>query len=194
MNNATQSCQRIYKRLEELGRPTVSFLRPGLSESEISRRLAAENLTCPAGFVELYSWRDGTRVDTTAPLNDLFLYPWCYFVSLEEALATRRSLLDGDVWNKDYLPLFTDRGGGYSALDCSRKGRGGMRTGVSLEDQEHSSLETMLDFIAQAYETSVFWMDPQGGLERNVGAAAELGKKLNPGLNYWRTYGQGKSI
>jgi hypothetical protein len=107
-------------------------LRPGLPEARIRQALRRAKITGPVDLlVSLYTWRDGTRLDTELALSKVGFFPShaYYFVDLVYALsylgffkeaAKNQPKLAEAVGR--YLPIFWDGSDRWIAIDLRLSG------------------------------------------------------------------------
>lgn len=126
--------------LDELERAATSYnpllktrLQPGLPEARIRQALRRAKITGRPidQLVSLYTWRDGTRIDTELALSKVGFFPShpYYFVSLDYALAylgffkeAAKNLPKLAEAVERYLPIFWNGSDRWIAIDLQSSG------------------------------------------------------------------------
>jgi cell wall assembly regulator SMI1 len=187
-----QSLEIIAAGLERLGRmPTLRLLRPGLPASQVNAALEQWQLRATPDMEEAYAWHDGTDATTGEVLNDLWLFPGYYFLSLDDAMANYRAFRDDPRWDPSWVPVFADGGGDFLAVQCDARSDGwGAVIDFSLEDVEQSiqyaSLSALFATVAAAFDADLFYVDDTGRFEMNDPAFIDLAREMNGELDYWQ--------
>jgi hypothetical protein len=151
----------IVRHLERLGRDELlARLQPGLSSSEIRDELSRLGLPRCDGLVELYGWRNGTRVTPGTSLDDVHLFPGFYFLSLEDSISNFLAFREDDRWASTWLPVFANGGGAFYVVDFSSgSDLEHPVVGFMLDEAEHpieyESLPAMIATIAECFEEGV---------------------------------------
>lgn len=131
-----------------LGRPVVSALASGISDTDVRAVLGDE---VPMAVVDWFGWCNGVVSGDGQRNDDVAIVPGCAPVSLAQALSMRESY-DGDpVLSPEWIPLLAGLSGDmYAAVWSEGKGAqiGGVLIG-ELTEIEFASIEQMVScFIA----------------------------------------------
>lgn len=178
--------------LQRLRRPVVEELQPGADVSEIVNAFAGIGLVLPNEAVDLWRWRNGTRiVSGVTKLDDIHFFPGFYFFSYEDALKQYAALRDDLRWNSAWLPVFANGGGDFYALDLAGgDARHAPVVGFILGEDEHpteyENLERMCQTIAVCFERGVFFVSEQGYLDADDDGHAFVARQLNPSVILWK--------
>lgn len=179
MPSTTEKLQRLESLLRERNAPVLAHLNPGLPREEIIAFLQTHNIPARPELVALYEWHNGVTTVYDQPDNLLYLFPFGCFFNLEEMIQMRAVFYDlvesFKEWNEDsfehpdnYIPIL---GTGESDMFLLH-----LSTGEVLDYQPmiqifgnlmFRSIDSMLDCIIECYETGVFTIDPQTGLEND---------------------------
>jgi len=182
---------RILAGLKRLGRQrTIELLKPGVPQDRTREALQELALTPPRDLCEVYVWRNGTDVGAAATVDELYLFPGYYLLSLEDAVAEYRIRI-GEEWHAAWFPMFADGGGGFFAVPCDADDREfGQVVGLDGDGfppaMAFLSVGRMVATIAQAYDNDMIRVDGDGYLEWDDEAFRELAAGMNPKAPYWR--------
>lgn len=181
--------ERIYSHLNRLQQPVVSLLQDGLSRDAVERKTKDLPIKLPSELLELYSWRNGTRVPKGSVLNDLHLLPGYYFLSLEDAISSYNAFKDDNRWNRHWFPVFANGGGDFYVAVCADEARETgeilcFLLGIPKDDLlvEFKSMEGMLQTVAACYDEEIFYARPDGYLDADDNRYVALVRELNPHL------------
>ena len=95
--------ERIVTWHKQHGRKMVNLLQPGLTAQAITA--ATAGLPLNDDLVQLYMWRNGTRVSQEYVLNDHYFIRGYYLLSLEDALKLTTVLLAIPIGRKAAFPF-----------------------------------------------------------------------------------------
>lgn len=179
--------QRILNWLQQNAPLYAQGFLPGLSYEEIEVIISNLPFKIPKEVYDLYQWRNGT--DSKA-----MIFVYHYFWYLDMALEISSDCVN-DPWSLElreeagepfYLfPIFEFEGEYFAVLGettqvetapvyhIAAKGAGIARA--------FNSLTTMMQAIAESYETGVYQLTPEGRLELNYEKFRRLRLKYNPG-------------
>lgn len=193
-NNKSGELQEVLPGLEEsirqLGHNALlATFRNGVPPEKVRELLRNSDLAAHADLIDLYSWHDGSSDVNVRRLGDMYFFPGVYFLSLSEALSNYRTFLANQRWRPGWLPLFADGGGDFIFIDLSATGDSELRR-FYLEEvdspTQYRDLCGMLMTIDAAYRDGVFFLDSEGYLEMDDEAYAQLAKRMNPSVEWWR--------
>ena len=180
----------IEAALERLGRQVLlRCLQEGLPAEAVRSSIAAAGLTSVAELESLYGWKDGTSTEGVAAVDDIYLFPGFYLLSLEDAVANYQAFATDSRWKPGWLPLFANGGGDFYVIDLDASAGCPVRH-FRIEESEHpiefDSLLAMLTTLAEAFVRGVFYVDPSGYLEMDDLVFGSLAAELNPDVAWWR--------
>jgi cell wall assembly regulator SMI1 len=177
--------ERIVTWHKQHGRKVVDLLQPGLTAQSITA--ATAGLLLNDEVVQLYMWRNGTRVSQEYVLNDHYFTPGYYLLSLEDALDAYHSLIGNTDWENGCFPILTSGGGDYYGVNHEQQGRV-IHYVRDYPDHpvKYLSLSTMMQTVAECYESGAYSLDDRGFFEVNADAERMIASGLNPGLDYWK--------
>lgn len=152
--------------------------------------MTRRRLTVPDEYLAVYEWRDGTETATGALLDDLWIVPGFYLLSLTDALANYDSFRTSERWDPGWIPLLADGGGDFVVLELPQPGAAnGPIRHFRIEDAEHpveyQSIAAMVATFVAAYEQGVFFVHDDGYLEADDQAFATLAAAMNPNVPWW---------
>jgi len=152
--------------------PLTKWLAPGMSRAEIGARVASLPVRLADEIADYFAWRNGLRPTRDA---DYELFPGFTTLSLEEAMADHRMLIDtatqvaqqagvpaSSLWNERWFPLFRDAGGDYHvALTDARPAPTAPLYAVVREDPgsaylAYDSLTSLIETVAGCFEAGAF--------------------------------------
>jgi hypothetical protein len=180
-----QSLERILAWHRSRHRKVIDLLQPGLTAETIDGRVAP--LAPRADVVRLYEWRDGTLLSQDFVLNDHYLIPGYYLMSLDDGLHAYRGLTADTPWSQHWFPILASGGGDYYGVDDVDPGHvihyiRGHPTYLI----QYSDLTSMMQSVAQCYESGVYAVDDSGFFEVDLDAEAMIARQFNPGMAYWQ--------
>jgi cell wall assembly regulator SMI1 len=177
----TSSLRSISGALERLQRTeTIGLLRPGLPPPVLAGELAALQLRSTADLAALYAWHDGTDATSAGRLGDLYLLPGFYFLSINDALISRRTAIADPRWNPSWLPIMAGSDADFVAVQCDARERD-WGTVVRLRHPQvmFPSVSALFATVAAAYDTGVYYVDDDGRLELDGQAFVALARSLD---------------
>ncbi|MFK4640159.1 hypothetical protein ABIA52_003048 [Paenarthrobacter histidinolovorans] len=187
-HDMTVSMTTIDESLAQLQLGASKLLRPGLPAQTVTEELSARGLRPGADLIALYGWHDGTNSEPNVLLNDMYLMPGYYLLSLGEALETYDRFVNEYQENSSWLPLLEDNAGGYIFVDCSATDRQPVYD-FDFENVEnklrHSSIQDMLATLAVAFTQGIFFKDEDGWFDMDSDAFWKLAARMNPTAQYW---------
>jgi cell wall assembly regulator SMI1 len=185
-----ETLDRILAGLRRLSRErTLGLLKPGIPEEEIQHALREFGLAAPPDLVTTYEWRNGSDADAADMLDELYIFPGYYFLSLEDAIADYRARLDLEHWDASWLPLLSDGGGSFFTVVCDA-GRADFGQVVRVDEVNYAvafpTVRAMTATIAQAYDDEIIYVEGDGYLDWDDEQFAKLASQMNPTASYWR--------
>lgn len=175
--------------LLRLGRRVLlQSLQPGLPGARAHEAFGQVGLNPPPELVTLYGWRNGTSTERVS-LDDIHLFPGFYLLSVDDAVANYQAFVTDSRWRTGWLPVLANGGGDFYVVDLSSSASSPVRH-FRIDELEHpiefSSLSSLLETLAEAFERGVFFVDPGGYLEMSDRAFGDLAAELNPDVDWWR--------
>lgn len=180
----------ILQHLRKLQRPVVSRLQGGLEKGVLENTAKNIQVRFVEDLVELYSWRDGTRVSPGDNLDELHFFPGFYLLSLNDACKTYDSLRNDPRWSCLWFPVFANGGGDFYAVTCSDQAseRGaviGFMLGADDQPVEFENLSSMTRTLLSCYDEGVFFVNAEGFLEADDDGFARIARLSNPKVKLW---------
>lgn len=184
------SLSTIEDALRKLGRDELlHVLQPGAPAETVRLALAEVALRSNDEIEALYGWHNGIA-RSGATIGQISLWPGFYFTSLEGAVANYRAFVDDPRWTPGWLPVFADGGGDFYVVDLSRSDSAPVRH-FRIDEVEHPiefmSLSSMLATLDQAFRRGCFFVTPEGYLEMDSLAFADLAAEMNPDVEWWQS-------
>ena len=124
MSEIVEHAESILGWHERHGRSLSRLLRPGLGAEEIERVEAMLGFPLPDDLRDLHVWRDGTDVEKATTLGRAYFFFGEYLLSIEEALEHREIGIEVAEWNRRWVPVFADGGGGLRGRRRGSRGWG----------------------------------------------------------------------
>lgn len=185
-----ESLSAVEEAVRGLGREKLlDVLQPGVSAAQIRASLDEIGLRSNDEIEALYGWRNGSA-RSGATIGQISLWPGFYFTSLEGAVANYRAFVDDPRWTPGWLPVFADGGGDFYVVDLSRSDNAPVRH-FRIDEAEHPiefmSLGSMLATLEQAFRRGCFFVTPEGYLEMDSLAFADLAAEMNPDVEWWQS-------
>jgi hypothetical protein len=141
-------------------------------------------------LIELYTWRNGTKIPEGTILDDVQLIPGFHFLSLEDGIAGYLAMKDDHRWNKNWFPIFANGGGDFYAIDLSSSDTEAPLIGFILGelDQyiEYQSIAMMLQTFLECCEKGVVFVTEEGYLEIKDDLHAQIAAINNPDVSLWQ--------
>lgn len=190
-SDSSASLARIEEAVQRLHRDVLRrSLQVGLPAGVVQSSLSSVGLSSTLELELLYMWKNGTIANRGVKLDDIYLFPGFYMLTLEDAIANYKAFLADRRWKAGWLPLFANGGGDFYVLDLGSPAVGRVRH-FRIEESEHpvefNSLGAMLVTLATAFERDIFFVDPDGYFEMNDLAFADLAAELNRDVEWWRS-------
>jgi len=174
----------------QAGRVPIAWgrLKPGIPSSQVRGALASLGLPDSPELEALYEWHDGTGSGSGALLEDLWLLPGFYLLSLDEAVTNYAAFRKDPRWRPGWFPVFADGGGDFYLIDFRNAASRVVRH-FRLEEVEHpveyGSLAAMLDTFAAAFESGAIFVDATGYVDVIDEAFDVIAARLNPDTPWW---------
>jgi hypothetical protein len=174
--------------------PILDRLNHGNRDEETTRIFGL--LSIPNVVIDLYRWKNGTKIDTQSKIGENWLFRMGMFMSSERAIECYRKKA-GSSWDLGLLPLFESRGGEYYLIDLNSDSRNFGKIlfhSIGAVDFDtiitiYDSLEALFETILECFNQSAYHYDPEVKtlefepiLERNIA------KKHNPKSEYWKMF------
>lgn len=187
MEDLKDALGRILLWHETHNRLIVNLLQKGLSVSEVGGKTAALPFNFTEELVELYTWRNGTKVSQQHTLNDHYFLPGYYLLSLEDAIYNYQSLEDSLVELTPGLPILTSGGGDFYIAQCGEEIEvsGGVINYLRGEYEHpytYLTVTSMMITVAECYETGAYFLTNDGLLKIDNVMEANIARKFNPGV------------
>ena len=177
--------------LDEMERPVTECFQLGKEREYISQELNRAGLkNIPSELLDIYEWRNGTRIKEGTILDDLHFFPGFYFMSLEDAMEQFFIVRTDPRWNKAWFPVFANGGGDFYILDLSQSdAESAPVIGFILNETEHpieyQSLSAMIDTFVDCFEQGAAFVSSDACLELEDMWHARIARKHNPEVELW---------
>lgn len=190
----TQVAELLSKILEFLidwHLPLFKYLNDGLEEKEVRTQFEINRLEPTCELIELYQWRNGTKVKKGTVLDEVQIIPGFHLLSLEDALSDYQAMKNDSRWNPHWFPVFANGGGDFYAVDLSQSNSVGAPVigfvlGEPVQEIEYRNLEAMLRTFVECYEKGIVFRTKEGYLEMDDNVQAKIAKKYNPDVEFWQ--------
>ncbi len=177
MSELTNALNIILNWFQNNKPSTIKSLQPGLTIEEIESKVKDLPFRLTEEVIELYQWRNGMIDDGSC------FFRYYRFLPLEETLE--ESTLCEEAWGLSlpfgWFPLFEFEGEFFAVVGAEEN----TENSLILNTYEgidiiHRSLTNMMLYIAECYETGVYYIDESGNLEENQITAKNILLKYNP--------------
>lgn len=169
----------------EINRPGYrNSLGKGVSQEEISQRLSplfGNSEAIPKIYYEIYELFFGTPREIKNQTYMDFI-PGYYLIALNEL----PNIIEKFQWKPNYLPLLSNYSSDFICFSTDRE----VIYLALHDDPDLTELhKNKIDFIKttlEFYKKGVFFLDEDGYLESSDDREDEIGKLMNPGIEYWK--------
>jgi hypothetical protein len=169
MNEITPKLVQLENIFKETDAPILRHLNPGLSEGEIKKFFAENNIPEHSDLIALYQWHNGVKSIYGLKSQLIDFIPMGSFPNLNEMLALRNDFLSYDYFEvesrHEYVPILS---AGEDDMHLLRTSTGRIyysSPGIQVYcDAQFRSLTSMLDFILECYKEGVFRIHSDDGL------------------------------
>ncbi|EKO3450436.1 SMI1/KNR4 family protein [Vibrio fluvialis] len=182
----------ILSYLESWGAPVCGFLNKPINACEIQKHFEKINLLPTDELLELYQWKNGTKVVKGTLLDDVQLIPGFHLLNLQDSLRYYLSLKEDRRWDSSWFPIFANGGGDFYAVDLSKSdGKKAPIIGFILgeleQEIEYQSLTAMVLTYCECFRNNIVYITEDGYLEMDDEKHADLALKYNPDVEFWRS-------
>jgi len=177
--------------LKNISSPVNEFLNKGIDEEEKNKliRLFNENKV-PNDIFEIYNWHNGTATNFELPMENFYLFPTYYLLSINEI----DEILQINFFNfneQKLLPILSSGHGEYLAISLKLPHQifliqfalPDLDTCTSIYD----NINVMLETIILCYERKYFYIEQDSLLDMDFDKSWALSKKMNPNSDYWKS-------
>lgn len=183
---------RIVRHLRRLNRHAPERLQPGLSPQELEAWESRLPFALTSEVESMYRWRNGTRAEEGASLEDLYFFPGFYYLSIEEAVQTYREREDAPQWRMGWFPLFANGAGDFYIVPCRRKKLEtseiiGFLHGEPEQTAEYESLASMIQTLEACFREGAFFLDDDDTMEIDDDKQRVIARRLNPTIEEWQS-------
>jgi hypothetical protein len=196
MSVLTESLDRIWIWLQQNKASDLSFLQPGLSDTEIEELIGDLPLQLPEDIRELYKWKNGTKIIGDYLEFSCIFENWTFY-PLQLVVNGYRHKVEM-FKNVNYEPIFEHENlnilsiffssdleeMGYVVIDdktqqCSPVIFQYCKGGVCVPIIKCASLTSLFVTIAECCQNS-YYVDADGNLNLDNEIALEIWRKYNP--------------
>lgn len=168
--------------LNDLNRPVVNSLRPGLTREQVSAGLRNIDLTASEELINLYSWRNGTEIVPGKAADDFYFFPGYYFVELSEAVDEYLARNITSFWNDKWFPIFSNNAGDFYVAELSLPEKTAtpiveILIGETVELVRFHSLVGMIETLAECFKSKIFFVGDHGYLDMDDEKYEAVAKK-----------------
>lgn len=186
-NGISKLCTSILELFTRNDYKLEKFLNPGLRSSKIDDELRKIDLIIPQELREIYLWRNGTFLNEDILLEQVYIFPPCYyFMSFNDAIITYLDLADAEPHENNWFPFLTDEGGSFFLIECNKNNEG--RIFFNADEGNFlcsNSLYDLLFTLKTAFEEGAVFINSEETLDFNFLDFGKVGKRTNPSMNYW---------
>jgi len=191
MDPMITALEQIVEHLRVLGRKAPTLLQAPLSPGEIETLVSGLPFLLTRELETIYQWHNGTEAAEGDLLDDLYLFPGAYFLSLEEAVQTYHERKQSPQWQENWFPLFADGGGDFYLVTCSlsKLDSGeiiGFIHGEPDQSVEYENVTALARTIEAALAAKAIYLDTDNSLDFDDERYAEIARAMNPGVPEWQ--------
>lgn len=186
-NTIKEQLHKLLLHLEKLNHSCPKYLDLGLPFSDIQRTLARVSLQPTDDLINLFSWKNGSSVNTI-PLGHLALIPGFYLMPLEECCSNYIALKKNDFWKATWFPVLSNSGGDFYVIDIQTNEILGYYIYEDEPMVEYNSLKTLLETYNQCYELGIIYKTSEGYLDMDYNKHALVAQQANPNLSFWADF------
>lgn len=192
-DDITNLMDRVVEHLRRLGRSVPDLLQRPLANDELQMWAARFPFPLTRELEVIYTWRNGTMASEDDFLEDIYLFPGFYLLSIEEAHLTFLERKDAPQWREGWFPLFADGAGDFYVVPC-----GGQKTDSSVvigflhgepeQIVEYESIAAMVATLEAAFAEKAFYVDQNdGSMEIDDEKYSQIASRFNPRITEWRS-------
>jgi hypothetical protein len=175
--------------LEKLKQPVVTYMNAALDRESIINLFKVVSLNPSDELIELYQWRNGTKVIQGTALDDVQFFPGFHFLSLEDSISNYLAIQTDQRWNNNWFPIFANGGGDFYAIELFSVNEGntpviGFILGESQQDIEYQNLSIMLLTLCESYKRKIIFKDKEGYLEMDDEAYEKVALECNSNIPF----------
>ena len=184
---------KVVAHLRGLGRNAPGLLQDPLSNDVLQIWAARFPFPLTRELDAIYLWRNGTKANEDDLLEDLYLFPGFYLLSIEEAHQTYLERKDAPQWREGWFPLFADGAGDFYIIPCGKQKAEssvviGFLHGEPEQIAEYDSLAAMVATLEAAFAQKAFYVDEDDdSLEIDDDRYGRIAGRFNPGIPEWRS-------
>jgi len=193
MKDLNELLIELSKYLEDNDAAILKSLQKGLNQDYTTATLAnigISNNELPV----LYEWKNGIDINAEFIIGAMDFFSHGVFLSLENAIENRESLLESECITSEFLlPIFTNGGGDYILFNAVSNSQS---TGqllsyspmvtLSLEPITiYDSLANFVETIIECYKKKAYVFN-DGILEVDYELEKRIASILNPNAAYWQ--------
>jgi len=170
-------------------------LNDGLTIKDIDKISVALGVTFTTDVYDMFSWKNGVRMDGSFPLTQKLIFPTGIPFSLSEAVDRYNLLaLSKHFIEPNYFPLFSNGKDDVLLIDLDQDSDtysmmslyspallGNNGSPVTIYD----SFSLMLQTILECYNKNAYWID-QDNLQVDNDLRYDIACQLNPGSQFWQ--------
>lgn len=192
MPDMKSTLDRIVAHLRRLGRGAPDRLQDGLSKETLDSWESRLSFALTGELETIYSWRNGTKADAGVLLENVYLFPGFYFLSIEEAVEVYEEREDTEQWRAGWFPLFADGGGDFYVVPCQvtkveTAEMIGFIHGEPVQTAEYESLTSMVETLDACFREGAFYVDDDDTMEIDDEKHRHIANRFNPTISEWQS-------
>ncbi|MEO0956801.1 MAG: SMI1/KNR4 family protein [Pseudomonadota bacterium] len=168
-----------YLRDQQL--PVSDRLNLGLERSVVEDVFDSLGIDSPDDLINLYCYQNGTKTSEADLLEDIYVIPGYYWLSLNDVKEVYQAISPHPTWDLDWVPIFATGGGDFYAVICRRGADFGavvqFTNGEPEQVVEFESLESFFRYIALCFKDGAFFVD-DGFIEEDPDESVQVMKDL----------------
>src|SRR5689334_3810491 len=161
MNDIASKLYQLETLFKESNAPILMHFNDGLSEEEIKKFFADNNIPNHSDLIALYQWHNGVKSIYGLQSSLIDIIPIGSFPNMGEMLALRNNFLLYDYFEienrHEFIPILS---GGEDDMHLLKTSTGQiyyLNPGIQVYcDLQFHSLSSMLDFILECYKEGIF--------------------------------------
>ncbi len=195
-NSMEKTLEKLFAIFTEYNRPVVHLFQDGI---DLTYKFKEKKLKyIPSReLLDLYNWKNGTKLLEGYSYNDMDFFPGFYFLSLESSLKAAQSTNKGitflkpfiknrKIWKPSFFPIFSNLDNSYLIIDLDNQSSPVYFFSEEIiQDQNslpmyYSSISNLISTILKCYQDKIYNIAESGIVISNITKEAEVTHALNP--------------
>lgn len=193
MNRLSLLTEQLLFEIQKLELPVISILNEGLSLEKLLTFSTNSGYKLPENVVELYLWRNGTSLNKKKSYIDMEFFPYYYFMSFDNAINVRASLIKQQKIFKNFLnsktpfkenffPIFNSLDTTFILVDCE-KGNDSPLFEYITETSSlricYDNIEAFLETLIECYKRRIYFKDKKNHLTVDLNREIDVIRTIN---------------